>query len=194
MYSAWIFGTFLVIFIATAAIALLDLIGVMKINDPAAKKWMRNGLLAQVIGIIVAMASMLLVERGSDAWTVYGKISLDTNDASSVKWSIVAMAPPAVEIDEQGRFRANIVIQKLSADEYDFPKIQVGAPGYATKTIHLNNNWEGIGEEVANDYIKIDSNKKTIKITSPIRLDAIKSPYNPPPGAEPIKLEIGYPE
>lgn len=179
MYSTWIFGSFLLIFIATALIALSDLAGFIKITDPSAKKWVRNGLLAQVAGVIVSLASVLLIDRGSDAWTVYGKISLEDGSPNShIQQSIVSMAPPAVEIDEMGRFRANIVIKKISADELDFPKIQVGAPGFVTKTIYINNKWEGIEGEVASEDIKIDRNNKTITIGTPINLDAIRTPYN----------------
>ena len=182
MYSTYIFVTFLSIFILTALAALGDLVGLIHLHDTAARKWLRTGLLAEVVAVILAMASILLVKQDSQVWTIYGKISLNqVLENASPQQAIFSVAPPTVEIDESGRFEANVVMRKNSDGTWDYPKIQIAVPGYASKTLHFDDVWVGIGEPDMADYKK-DEDKRQIIIKSPIVLEAIKRAYMPAEG------------
>ena len=188
MYSTYIFITFLSIFILTALAALGDLVGLLKIQDPSSRKWLRTGLLAEVIAVVIAMASSVLVKRDSEVWTIYGRISLDqVVDNASPQQAIFSVAPPTVEIDENGRFEASVVIRKKPDGTWDYPKVQVAVPGYASKTIHFDDIWIGMGET---NMLPCDKNedKKVIVMKAPILLEVIKRPYMPKSGE--VKMMI----
>ena len=179
MYATLIFGTFLGIFILTALASLADLVGIIKLKDESARVWLRRGLLTEVIGVILAMASMLLVNRNAEVWTIFGKITLNqVVENSSPQQAVISIAPPTVEIDELGWFEADIVVRKKNDGSWDYPKIQISVPGYASQTIHFDDIWNGFGDENLPSFKK-DEDKHQIIITTPIVLEIIKQPYMP---------------
>jgi hypothetical protein len=181
MYATLIFSTFLTIFILTAVTALADLVGLIKVRDEAARKWLRTGLLAEVIAVILAMASMLLLQNNSEAWTIFGKIVLNEKlDNASPQQAIISIAPPTVEIDESGKFTADIVMRKRDDGSWDYPKIQITVQGYASKTIHFDDIWTGVGGETNQIQFKRLEDKRRIVLTTPIVLEALDKPYSPP--------------
>lgn len=179
MYSTYIFVTFLSIFILTALVALGDLVGLIRLPDASSRKWLRTGLLAEVAAVILAMASILLVKRDSEVWTIYGKIGLDqVLENASPQQAILSIAPPTVEIDELGRFEASVVIRKKQDGSWDFPKIQMAVPGYASRTVHFDDIWMSMGDKNMPDFTK-DEDKRIIVLKTPIILEAIQRPYMP---------------
>jgi hypothetical protein len=176
--SSILFWVFLLIFIATAVITLLGIIGKAKIPEGYLKK-LFYALLLEVVGVIIALAKSTLTPTPPtptpddyQVWTVMGQMDQSQSHLSPSGVSTVAIAVlPQPAMHSDGTFDFYVAARRTSGT-YELPTVQFAdAEAKQYKEIHLDAKWDQYND------VKIDRDDKNHLATiKPFSLSALPKP------------------
>ena len=140
--SAILFIVFIVIFVCTAIITLLGIIGWVKIEKGFLNK-LFYCLIVELIGAVIGLFyTTFLTPEVYEVWNVYGEVAFeDSNTQDNLHEILIETQPPQEHVRSDGKFDLILVVKRQESD-LDFPELKFTHKNYISKDVTLEEKWK----------------------------------------------------
>ena len=141
-YSATLFIVFIVIFVCTAIITLLGIVGWVKIQKGFLNK-LFYCLIVELIGAVIGLFyATFLAPEVYEVWNVYGEVAFeDSNTQDNLHEIVIETQPPQEHVRSDGKFDLILVVKRQESD-LDFPRLRFTHENYISKDVTLEEKWK----------------------------------------------------
>jgi hypothetical protein len=143
-YSAILFIVFIAIFVCTAIITLLGIIGRVKIQKGFLNK-LFYCLIVELIGAVIGLFYATFLTREVyeyEVWNVYGEVAFeDSNTQDNLHEIVIQTHPPPEPVKSDGKFDL-ILVAKRQKSGLDFPELKFTHKNYNSNDVTLEEKWK----------------------------------------------------